>query len=200
MTIYGYVRESFLKTPETLSVENQKKLLEEKGVDVLLIEQADPLTNQTTTFDSLLKELKPGDQLWVSQLHRLARDKKQLFALHTQLKIVGVDLFSLDCPEKNGENGENGETKETSINEYFEWLNTQEDFVKKERQKTGMRRAFLAGNGGGRKPLINDQLKNNIQKNLLLGLSKAQIARNLEISRVTLYKALSQLEDEKNTF
>lgn len=70
--------------------------------------------------------------------------------------------------------------------------------IRKVRQAEGIARAKADGKYKGRKPIINEELKQEIEKHLKVGhLKRNEIARVLGVSPSTVARAIRQLRVEK---
>lgn len=192
MTTFGYIRSTFLNQDGILSPTEQLEVLKPLSINVFVEEKTDPIENLTTELDELLAKLHSGDQVYVAQLHRLGRDTAQLHALFKELAQKNIEIIALDKPAHDPEQLHT----EVCLKSIFRWLRDHEAIVRKERFITGMARARKQRTYGGRKNIITFDLKQRIKQELALGLNRKTVAENLNISRTTLAKAISQIQEE----
>lgn len=133
-----------------------------------------------------LKEfVREGDTVIVHSMDRLARNLDDLRRTVKELTANGVTVqFIKEGLTFTGE--------ETPIaNLMLSIMGAVAEFERsliKERQKEGIAQAKKKGVYKGRKPLVTDEMLNTIKKRIGVGEAKAKIARDLGISRETLYQ------------
>jgi DNA invertase Pin-like site-specific DNA recombinase len=135
----------------------------------------------------LLDNARKGDTVVVWKLDRLARSLRQLIDTTVLLNERGVELHSLT---------ENINTTTPSGKLTFHIFASLAEFerdILRQRVNAGLKAARRRGRVGGRpKALKNDDLK-KARALLRSGeYTKVQVAKELEVSRHTLWRALSQ--------
>jgi len=179
MALYGYARVS--SADQDYSV--QEQALRQAGCDVIRAEKASGTTrNGRTELDLLLEFLRPGDTLVVTRVDRLARSIKDLQDIVIDLKKRGVSLRATEQPIN---------TETAAGKAFFDMLGVFAEFetnLRKERQKEGILAAKAKGVYKGRKKSVDSgKIKALLEK----GLGASEIARQLDISRTSVYRALA---------
>ena len=122
----------------------------------------------------------PGETLVVTRIDRLARSMRDLQIIVATLKDKGAHLAATEQPV---------DTSTAAGKAFFDMLGVFAEFetnLRRERQGEGIAAAKHRGAYRGRPPRIDLQA---IQHRLARGLSPTQIARELGVSRGTVYKA-----------
>ena len=134
---------------------------------------------------SALSYIRPGDTLVVWKLDRLGRTVKGLIEFVEQLKTKGVEFRSLtDAIDTS-----------TSAGRFFfhvmAAMAEMERELIKERTRAGLAAAKARGRKGGRKSKMDLSKIGAARKLLASGTVASDVAKNLGVSRATLYRALS---------
>lgn len=132
-------------------------------------------------LDSVLRE---GDTLVVKSPDRLARNTRDLLDIAENLSSRGVNLEFVDTPELNISSA-HGKLMLTIMAAYAEF----ERAMIRERQAEGIAIAKAAGKYQ-RKPQLTEEQVTEARQKIDMGVPKAQVARELGVSRTTLYNAL----------
>jgi len=134
---------------------------------------------------SALSYTRPGDTLVVWKLDRLGRTVKGLIELVDQLKAKKVEFKSLT----------DGIDTSTSAGRFFfhvmAAMAEMERELIKERTKAGLAAAKARGRKGGRKAKMDPSKIDAARQLLASGGVATDVAKNLSVSRATLYRALS---------
>ena len=125
--------------------------------------------------------MRTGDELVVHRLDRLGRSTRDVLNLVHELDAKGASLRILE-PEITTA-GDMGRMVITVLGMVADM---ELKFIK-DRQRAGIEAAKTKGVYKGRKKSIDES---EIRKLASEGISKAQIARNLGISRMTVYRTL----------
>jgi DNA invertase Pin-like site-specific DNA recombinase len=135
----------------------------------------------------LLDSARKGDVVIVWKLDRLARSLRQLIDTTVLLNERGVELHSLT---------ENINTTTPSGKLTFHLFASLAEFerdILRQRVNAGLKAARRRGRVGGRPKALNDDDLKKARALLRSGdYTKVQVARELEVSRHTLWRALSQ--------
>lgn len=131
-------------------------------------------------LDNVLRE---GDTLVVKSPDRLARNTRDLLDIAERLSERGVNLEFVDTPELNISSA-HGKLMLTIMAAFAEF----ERSMIRERQAEGIAIARAAGKYE-RKPRLTDEQIAEAREKVALGVPKAQVARELNVSRTTLYNA-----------
>ena len=187
---YGYVRVSSKSQELNSSIESQKQLLIQNGIEEqnILVEvgsAANEIKNRPV-FQKLMKEkLKPNDLLMVTKIDRCSRNTLEFLKLQDILFKQNITFVALDLP--TSVDLATNKLIATTLSGIAEFENNR----RKERQKQGIRAAQKEGKYTGRKSLINQTLIQKVKdlkekKNL----SVTEIAKVIGISRPIIYKVL----------
>jgi DNA invertase Pin-like site-specific DNA recombinase len=134
-------------------------------------------------LETVMQFLRGADELVVLRLDRLGRSTRVLNLVH-ELDAKGASLRVLE-PEVTT-TGEMGRMVITVLGMVADM---ELKFIK-DRQKAGIEAAKADGAYKGRKKRVNDD---EIRRLAALGVSKAKIARDLKVSRMTVYRALEMV-------
>ena len=133
---------------------------------------------------TILDFIHPGETLVVTRIDRLARSMQDLQTIVARLKEKGAHLAATEQPV---------DTSTATGKAFFDMLGVFAEFetnLRRERQAEGIRAAKRKGVYRGRPPKIDMAA---IQAKLGAGLSPSEIAREMGISRGTVYKAKAEM-------
>ena len=133
---------------------------------------------------TILDFIHPGETLVVTRIDRLARSMQDLQTIVARLKEKGAPLAATEQPV---------DTSTATGKAFFDMLGVFAEFetnLRRERQAEGIRAAKRKGVYRGRPPKIDMAA---IQSKLGAGLSPSEIAREMGISRGTVYKAKAEM-------
>lgn len=178
MALYGYARVSSIDQDYTL----QEQALKQAGCDVIRAEKASGTTrNGRSELSLLLSFLRPGDTLVVTRVDRLARSIKDLQDIVVDLKKRKVSLRATEQPI---------DTETAAGKAFFDMLGVFAEFetnLRKERQREGIEAAKARGvYRGGKKSVDNGKIQGLHSQ----GLGATEIAKQLKVSRSSVYRAL----------
>ncbi|SDL90252.1 Site-specific DNA recombinase [Arthrobacter sp. ov407] len=142
-------------------------------------------------LDQALAALQEGDTLVVATLDRLGRSTQNMLNLATDLKDRGINLRVLNL---GGGNVDTATPMGQMMFTVMAGLAEMELAIKRERinDSVSKRRAKGLDLGGRRAQFTDGQIEN--AKNLIEGgKPAAQVARDLGMSRATLYRRIAQL-------
>ncbi|KZN70461.1 recombinase family protein [Pseudoalteromonas luteoviolacea] len=179
MSKIGYARVS--TTDQSLDLQVAK--LEEAGCDKVFTDMASASNTKRDGFQALLAYLRAGDTLILTRVDRIARSVLDLQTLVNLLKSNDIQLQALEQPIS---------TDSASGKAFLDMLSVFAEFelnIRKERQLEGIAAAKKAGKYKGRKP-ISDDVKLDIHRLHKQNQPIAAIARELNISRNTVYKTI----------
>ena len=139
-------------------------------------------------FDVALRALQPGDTLVVATLDRLGRSTSNMLTLAEQLRAEGVALRVLNL---GGGDVDTSTPMGSMMFTVMAALAQMELEVKRERvlDSVSKRRAAGADLGGRPRKISESQLRNAAHL-VAADVPVAEVARNLGISRATLYRRL----------
>jgi len=176
---YGYARVSTVS--QDLSI--QVNALEQANCDVIRQEKVsgNSLENRAE-LNTLLDFLREGDELVVVRIDRLARSIRDLQNIVHSLTERGVKLTATE---------QNIDTSTASGKAFLDMLGIMSEFetnLRRERQLEGVARAKSLGKYKGRKASIDSVA---VKKLINDGLTKSAVARQLNISRASVYRVLN---------
>ena len=180
----GYARIS----TEDQNLDLQIDALKEAGCEKIYHDIASGAKAQRPALDDLLENIRKEDMLIIWKLDRLGRSLRNLVDLVEQLENRGVGLKSLNDPI------DTTTPQGRLVFNIFASLAEFERELISERTKVGLRSARARGRVGGKpKGLSEEALKTAIVTEALYKeqkLSVNEIAKQLSISKCTLYKFL----------
>lgn len=133
---------------------------------------------------TILDFIHPAETLVVTRIDRLARSMQDLQTIVARLKEKGAHLAATEQPV---------DTSTAAGKAFFDMLGVFAEFetnLRRERQAEGIKVAKRKGVYRGRPPKIDMAA---IQTKLGAGLSPTEIAREMGISRGTVYKAKAEM-------
>ncbi len=180
MAIYGYCRVSSMT--QDLSI--QKEALLAAGCEIIRSEKVSGTSTQgRVELRNLLDFIRPGDELVITRIDRLARSIGDLQSIVNELNDKCVTLRATEQPI---------DTKSAAGKAFLSMLGVFAEFetnLRKERQAEGMQKAKECGVYKGRKPSID---RNRVQELKSEGLGASKIAKELGIGRASVYRVLQE--------
>lgn len=183
MARIGYARVS--TTDQDLDIQNKR--LKAAGCEIIRSETGSGASREgRSELEIIMQFLHVGDELVVLRLDRLGRSTRDVLNLVHELDEKGASLRVLE-PEVTTA-GSMGRMVITILGMVADM---ELKFIK-DRQRAGIDAAKAEGVYRGRKKNINDA---EIRRRVAAGATKASVARELNVSRMTVYRAL----EAKNT-
>ena len=178
----GYVRvSSFDQNPE--------RQLEQIQVDKVFTDKASGKDTQRPQLDALLSFVREGDTVVVHSMDRLARNLDDLRRLVQGLTQRGVRIeFVKEHLTFTGEDSPMANLMLSVMGAFAEF----ERALIRERQREGVALAKQRGAYKGRKKTLSPQDVAAAKERIKAGETKAKVARDLGLSRETLYQYLRQ--------
>ncbi|SDH70826.1 recombinase family protein [Propionivibrio dicarboxylicus] len=176
----GYVRvSSFDQNPE--------RQLEQVHVDKVFTDKASGKDTQRPQLDALLGFVREGDTVVVHSMDRLARNLDDLRRLVQGLTQRGVRIeFAKEHLTFTGEDSPMANLMLSVMGAFAEF----ERSLIRERQREGIALARQRGAYRGRKKALTPDRAAELRRRAAAGEKKAQLAREFDISRETLYQYL----------
>ncbi len=191
---FGYAR---ISTGDQ-NIDLQIDQLREAGCEKIFQETVSGAKTERKELSHLLEQVRAGDVIVIWKLDRLGRSLKHLVELVTQLTERGVGLKSLNDPVDTT----NSQGK-LIFNIFASLAEFERDLIV-ERTQAGLKAARARGRTGGRpKGLSEDAKLKAVAAETLYKegkLSANEIAKNLGISKVTLYNYLRRRDVKIGTF
>jgi DNA invertase Pin-like site-specific DNA recombinase len=145
-------------------------------------------------FARAMEALQTGDHLVVSTLDRLGRSTANMLSLVEDLRQRGVALRVLSL---GGHHVDTSTPTGSMLFTVMAALAQMELDIKKERINDSVSKRRAAGKDlGGRSPSFTESQIRNAKRLIEGGQPAAQVARDLSMSRATLYRRISRLNDE----
>ena len=176
----GYVRvSSFDQNPE--------RQLEHVQVDKVFTDKASGKDTQRPELERLLAFVREGDTVVVHSMDRLARNLDDLRRLVQKLTQRGVRIeFVKEGLTFTGEDSPMANLMLSVMGAFAEF----ERALIHERQREGIALAKQRGAYRGRKKSLTPEQVTELRRRVAAGEKKAQLARELGVSRETLYQYL----------
>lgn len=181
----GYARVS----AKDQNLARQEQLLTEAGVKRIFTDKASGSSRDRPGLEEALRYLRDGDQLIIVSMDRLARSLGDLHTLVTDLTAEGVSVQFL----KEGQTYSKNSTPVAKL--MLGLLGSVAEFERaiiRERQAEGIARAKKRGVYKGRSKTLSPEQIATIAQQVEAGVPKAKIARQLGISRPTLYRYIKE--------
>jgi len=176
MALFGYARVSTFDQDVSI----QEAALRNAGCQTIRSEKkSGSVRGGRTELQTLLDFLRAGDTLVVTRIDRLARSMKDLQDIVHELKGKGVTLKATEQPIDTGTAA--GKAFLDMLGVFAEF----ETNLRRERQAEGIQAAKARGVYKGGKARIDPDA---VRKLIAEGVKPAHIARQLGISRGTVYK------------
>lgn len=181
--IVGYGRVSSVSQNEARQVEALS------GCDRVFVDKASgKSTADRPQLKAALDYVREGDVLRVPSMDRMARNTVDLLTLVKGLNERGVTVeFIKPNLTFSGHGDHIGQLMLTILGGIAEF----ERALIKERQAEGIALAKQRGVYKGRKPSLNAEQVEQAREQVAAGVPKAEVARRFQVSRQTLYSALS---------
>jgi DNA invertase Pin-like site-specific DNA recombinase len=181
MAVYGYARVSSADQDYTL----QEQALRNAGCEVIRCEKVSGTSrNGRSELELLLAFLRRGDVLVVTRVDRLARSIKDLQDIVYTLKERGVTLRATEQPI---------DTQSAAGKAFLDMLGVFAEFetnLRRDRQMEGIAAAKARGVYQGRKSSLDIAAVRRLRD--VENIGATEIARQLGISRASVYRALAK--------
>jgi DNA invertase Pin-like site-specific DNA recombinase len=178
---YGYARVSSAGQ----NLDEQIDKLTAAGCEIIRSEKVSGTSRANRTeLATLLDFLRPGDELWITRIDRLARSVRDLADIVADLKARGVTLRATEQPIDASTAA--GQAFLSMLGVFAEF----ETAIRADRQREGVEAAKRRGAyvGKGRPARIDAAA---INARLDAGERPADVARALGISRATVYRLMT---------
>ena len=186
MTKIGYARTSTIEQ----NLDSQIIALKAVNCEIIRTEQKSGSNlTERTELNNILEFIHKGEYLVVTRIDRLARSLKDLQIIADRLKAKGANLYAIEQPV---------DTSTATGKGFFDMLGVFAEFetnLRRERQADGIAAAKNKGIYKGRPPSIS---QDKIKQHLLEGKRPTRIAKDLEISRGTVYKVKQLISNTPN--
>lgn len=179
MARIGYARVS--TTDQDLDIQHER--LKTAGCEIIRAETGSGASRKgRSELETIMQFLHAGDELVVLRLDRLGRSTRDVLNLVHELDEKGASLRVLEPDVTTA--GSMGRMVITILGMVADM---ELKFIK-DRQRAGIDAAKAMGTYKGRKKNVDDV---EIRKRISAGATKAAVARDLNVSRMTVYRALA---------
>ena len=189
MAKLAYVRVSTIEQNEARQLETLQRYV----IDKWYVDKASGKNTNRPQLKALLDYAREGDTIYIDDFSRLARSTMDLLQMVQQLQAKKIELVSVkESIDTSTATGKLMLTMIGAINE-FERQNLLE------RQREGIAIAKREGKYKGRKPKAVKDIATVYSRYMTRGATKAELARELKLSRPTLdklFKAYMQSSGE----
>ena len=182
----GYARVS----SEDQNLERQLKQFDSLKLDKVFTDKVSGKNTDRLGYSNMMDYVRDGDELFICSMDRLARNLNDLLQTTETLQAKGVAVHFL---KENISLSPKGETSPIS-KLLLSMMGAVAEFERsliRERQKEGILIAKEKGTYKGRKPLDLEKI-DKIKELSALGVSVSKIARDLKLSRTTVYYYLKK--------
>ena len=180
----GYIRVSTLD-------QHTERQLESIEFDKTFTDKASGKDTKRPQLDQLMSFVRSGDTVFVHSMDRLARNLDDLRRIVQTLTGKGARIeFVKEHLTFTGEDSPMAHLMLSVMGAFAEF----ERALIKERQREGIAQAKKRGAFKGRRKSLSEAEVAELRQQVAAGVSKAQVARDLGISRQTLYQYLRGVE------
>ena len=186
----GYVRVSSLD-------QNDARQLDGLALDKIFTDKASGKDVHRPQLQAMLSHVREGDHVYVHSMDRLSRSLKDLQEVVESLTARGVAVEfckeNLRFERPGSNSGGHTAAYSKLLLQMLGAVGEFERALIRERQREGIAIAKTKGVYKGRKPILNEEMKLKLREMVANGVSKTEIAKNLAISRASVYKYLKAL-------
>jgi DNA invertase Pin-like site-specific DNA recombinase len=179
--IFGYARVS----TQDQNLDRQTDQLQQLGCERIFQEKKTGTTKERPELDRLLDQLRPGDIIVVSELTRLSRTIRDLFALVDVIHQKGAHLKSLKEPWLDTTTPQG-----KLLFAIFAGVSQFERDLISERTREGLASARARGRKGGRPPKSSKDMELALKMHDNQNYSISEIVKATGIGKSTLYRYL----------
>ena len=186
----GYVRVSSLD-------QNDARQLDGLTLDKIFTDKASGKDVHRPQLQAMLSHVREGDHVYVHSMDRLSRSLKDLQEVVESLTARGVAVEFCKENLRFERPGTNSGGHTAAYSKLLlQMLGAVGEFERaliRERQREGIAIAKTKGVYKGRKPILNEEMKLKLREMVANGISKTEIAKNLAMSRASVYQYLKAL-------
>ena len=186
----GYVRVSSVD-------QNDARQLDGLVLDKIFTDKASGKDVHRPQLQAMLSHVREGDHVYVHSMDRLSRSLKDLQEVVESLTARGVAVEfckeNLRFERPGSNSGGHTAAYSKLLLQMLGAVGEFERALIRERQREGIAIAKTKGVYKGRKPSLNEGMKLKLREMVANGMSKTEIAKNLAISRASVYKYLKAL-------
>jgi DNA invertase Pin-like site-specific DNA recombinase len=189
--IVGYARTS--TAGQNAGLESQLDILQASGCERIFSEQVSSVSRRDK-LEEALRFVRDGDTLMATKPDRVARSTRDLLDIVEQLSKKGVGLRILSM------GGMELDTKQATSKLMLRVLGAIAEFERAlmlERQREGIKKASEEGKYKGRAPTARRK-EVSILKMRSQGIKPTEIAKEVGVSRASVYRILSSADCERD--
>ncbi len=179
----GYIRVSTIE-------QNPGRQLEGVALDKKFIDYASSRSMDRPEFKIMMDYVREEDIVYVHSIDRLARNIRHLLAIVDQLKEKKVELIFIK--ENLHFNGSESMMSRMLLTIMGAFAEVEYEIIR-ERQREGIAKAKAAGKYKGGHIKMTPEKISKLKEELKTPKTKSRIARELGISRFTLYKYIKEI-------
>jgi DNA invertase Pin-like site-specific DNA recombinase len=184
MALLGYARVSTNQQELTTQINRLTEAGVKNSPDFMFTDKASGKNDQRAGLSLMLTKAREGDTILITKLDRLGRNTADMLRIINELLQRGIHVHFLDdCINTEGYMG-------TMMITILAAVAQAERERILERTREGRKLAMDSGIKMGRKPSINEKLKAQIIELNKNGIPKTQIAKDMKISRQSVYDVL----------
>ena len=177
--------------------QNDARQLDGLVLDKIFTDKASGKDVHRPQLQALLSHVREGDHVYVHSMDRLSRSLKDLQEVVELLTArgVAVEFCKENLKFERPGNNSGGHTAAYS-KLLLQMLGAVGEFERaliRERQREGIAIAKTKGVYKGRKPGLNAEMKLKLREMIASGISKTEIAKNLAISRASVYQYIKAM-------
>ena len=184
--VVGYIRVSTYD-------QNPERQLEGMHLDKIFTDKASGKDLKRPAFEELLDYVRDGDTVLVHSMDRLARNLEHLRQVVRELTVKGVKVQFVK--EKLTFTGEDSPMATLLLSVMGAVAEFERSLIG-ERQREGVALAKQKGLYKGRKKALNKEQVRELQERVALGEKKANLAKDFNIRRETIYQYLKRGQGE----
>ena len=186
----GYVRVSSVD-------QNDARQLDGLVLDKIFTDKASGKDVHRPQLQAMLSHVREGDHVYVHSMDRLSRSLKDLQEVVESLTARGVTVEFCKENLKFERPGNNSGGHTAAYSKLLlQMLGAVGEFERaliRERQREGIAIAKTKGVYKGRKSGLNAEMKLKLREMIASGISKTEIAKNLAISRASVYQYIKAM-------
>jgi DNA invertase Pin-like site-specific DNA recombinase len=181
----GYIRVS----STTQNIARQEEQLESLKLDRVFVDKASGKNLDRPALTQMLSYIRDADEIYVTSLDRLGRDCNDLQNLVRTITDAGATVHFIK--EALTFNGDDSSLSRLLLNVMSAFSQFERELIK-ERQQQGIEIAKANGVYKGRAKALKPEQVMDMKSKVADGIPKAKIAREMGISRKSLYNYLEQ--------
>ena len=181
----GYIRVS----SATQNIARQEEQLLPLSLDRVFLDKASGKTLDRPALNQMMSYIRDSDEIYVTSLDRLGRNCNELQSLVKTITDAGATIHFIK--EALTFDGDDSSLSKLLLNVMSAFSQFERELIK-ERQQQGIEIAKANGVYKGRTKSLKPEQVEELKSRVATGIPKAKIAREMGISRKSLYNYLSE--------